>query len=208
MKSDKVYVFEPTAYAKAIMHGCKHASDRVIGVFIGSATDPKVVRIVDAIPLFHTHTLAPMLKIAFMLIEKHCMDNQLEILGFYHASPDGGIDKSPVQPIADKLAANCSNASLWALELQRLAEKKCAMVGMHYSSKEGDKDWRAVSPEAIRVGAEVFEQTERVIAEMKYLDIVDFDEHLTDAKLDWLNSNLFQSDRKFQNLEAPSVEEK
>merc|ERR1712098_274951 len=134
----------------AIMHGCKYSSDQVTGVLIGNIGQ-KEVQIVDTFPLFHTHALAPMLKVAFMLIEKHCRTiGDVEIVGFYFASPSGSLDISPVKAIADKIASNVSSASLWALDLGKLPEKKLAMVG-HAHSKD---DWKAISGDAVTVGDE------------------------------------------------------
>merc|ERR1712110_159436 len=102
----KTYAFDPKAYAKALMHGCKHSSEAVTGILIGTASG-KVLKVVDAIPLFHTHSLAPMLKIACMLIEQYCRTlsgGAYEIVGLYHASATGSFDITPVKAIADKIA--------------------------------------------------------------------------------------------------------
>ncbi|OLP91182.1 ER membrane protein complex subunit 8/9-like [Symbiodinium microadriaticum] len=65
------YSFSPKAYAKAVLHSCKHSAAPVLGLLLGSANG-KVLKVADAIPLFHTHALGPMLKIACMLAEEHC----------------------------------------------------------------------------------------------------------------------------------------
>merc|ERR1719437_215966 len=102
----KTFAFDPKAYAKAVMHCCKHGSEAVTGIFIGSSSG-KVLKLVDAIPLFHTHSLAPMLKIACMLIEQHCRTvGNLEIVGIYYASPSGSVDITPIKAIGEKIASN------------------------------------------------------------------------------------------------------
>merc|ERR1719440_1141791 len=77
-------------------------------------------------PLFHTHSLAPMLKISFMLIEQYCRNNgDLEIVGLYVANPSGSLDVSPVKGIADKMAQTLPQATVWALDLSKLPDKAC-----------------------------------------------------------------------------------
>merc|ERR1719265_107556 len=157
-----MYAWEPQAYAKAVMHACKHSSDLVTGVVIGTVSQ-KVMNIVDTIPLFHTHSLGPMLKIAFMLIEQHCRTcDDLEIIGLYHATPSGSLDISPVKAIADKLASNFSMASVWTLDLQKLAvpERKFAMAGMLHSKDE----WKAINADAVSIGDEALKHTGRMIS--------------------------------------------
>mmetsp|Transcript_20858 Transcript_20858/g.45958 ORF Transcript_20858/g.45958 Transcript_20858/m.45958 type:complete len:206 (+) Transcript_20858:75-692(+) len=187
----KTYAFDPQAYAKVIMHGCKHSSEAVVGVLIGVLSG-KALRVVDAVPLFHTHSLGPMLKIAFMLIEQHCRSsgNGLEIIGIYHGSVSGSTELSPVKGIADKVASNFGSATCWALDLAKMSQRQFALHGMYHSKDE----WKQISSEAVSVSDEALKQTGRAISEMKYLEIVDFDDHLTDAALNWLNTDLFKGD--------------
>mmetsp|Transcript_17993 Transcript_17993/g.49986 ORF Transcript_17993/g.49986 Transcript_17993/m.49986 type:complete len:213 (-) Transcript_17993:121-759(-) len=187
----KTFVFHPKAYAKALLHSCKHSSEAVIGIFIGTSTG-KVVKVLDCMPLFHTHALAPMLKMACMLIEEHCRSvGDLEIVGIYHAEPHGIGDMAAVKPIADKLAANFSSCSVWTVDAAKLPQKQFALRGMCHN-KEGE--WKQVASDAQVCGDEVLPATSRMISDMKYLEIVDFDDHLTDASLSWLNQNLFHKD--------------
>merc|ERR1712087_357518 len=125
-----------------------------------------------------------------MLIEKYCSGKNLEIVGFYHASVDGSTEKTPVQAIADKVASNCSTACLWSLDLPKLEKKQCAMTGFEYK----EQDWKQIQADSIKIGEKVFEDMEQAIASMQYLKIHDFDDHLMDAKLSWLNEDLFEKD--------------
>mmetsp|Transcript_41291 Transcript_41291/g.131309 ORF Transcript_41291/g.131309 Transcript_41291/m.131309 type:complete len:208 (-) Transcript_41291:127-750(-) len=186
----KTYAFHPKAYAKALMHGCKHSSEAVIGIFIGCVSG-KALKIMDAIPLFHTHSLAPMLKVACMLIEQHCRaQGGLEVVGLYHASASGSLDMAPVKAIADKLASNFALASVWALDAAKLPEQQLALRGSCHNKEE----WKPIGSEAVSLGDEAMQHTARLVSEMRYLEIVDFDDHLTDVSLSWLNENLFKGD--------------
>mmetsp|Transcript_16224 Transcript_16224/g.48957 ORF Transcript_16224/g.48957 Transcript_16224/m.48957 type:complete len:209 (-) Transcript_16224:100-726(-) len=187
----KTYAFHPKAYAKAMMHGCKHSSEAVTGIFVGCVSG-KVLKIMDAVPLFHTHSLAPMLKVACTLIEQHCRKEGggLEIVGLYHASASGSLDMTPVKAIAEKLVSNFSSASVWALDAAKLPERQFALRGSNHSKEE----WKTIPTDAVSLGDEALKHTSRVISEMKYLEVIDFDDHLTDVSLSWLNEGLFKGD--------------
>merc|ERR1712241_105342 len=142
--------------------------------FIGSANG-KVLKIMDAVPLFHTHSLAPMLKVACMLIDQHCRTagGGLEIVGLYHANASGSAEIASVKAIADKLASNFASASVWALDAAKLPERQFALRGSCHSKEE----WKPIAAENVRLGDEALKHAARVISEMKYLEIVDFDDH-------------------------------
>uniref|UniRef100_A0A7S2QED8 MPN domain-containing protein n=1 Tax=Zooxanthella nutricula TaxID=1333877 RepID=A0A7S2QED8_9DINO len=161
-----------------------------MGILVGTSTG-KALKVVDAMPLFHTHALAPMLKIACMLIEEHCREvGDLEIVGLYHAAASGVPDMSRVKPIADKIAANFPAACVWAVDAAKLGERQFALRGMCHSKEE----WKPISADAVSLGDEALQHTSRAISELKHLEIVDFDDHLGDASLSWLNASLFKGD--------------
>eukprot|EP00933_Yihiella_yeosuensis_P051026 TRINITY_DN48856_c0_g1_i1.p1 TRINITY_DN48856_c0_g1~~TRINITY_DN48856_c0_g1_i1.p1 ORF type:complete len:212 (-),score=59.85 TRINITY_DN48856_c0_g1_i1:61-696(-) len=192
----KSYAFDPKAYAKAVMHGCKHSSETVLGLLIGSSNG-KTMKIVDSMPLFHTHSLAPMLKIACMLIEEHCKTagENLEIVGLYHATASGNVEMTSVKAIADKIASNSSSASVWTLDASKMAEKQFAFRGLAHIKDE----WKAISGDAVSLSDEALTATSRLISDMKHLDVIDFDDHLSDSTQSWLNEKLFKGD-KIENL--------
>jgi hypothetical protein len=67
--SKKTYRFTASAYGKVLFHICKHVSKSVNGVLIGYTDVQKGEHVLmDAIPLFHTHVLTPMLKLAFIMV--------------------------------------------------------------------------------------------------------------------------------------------
>merc|ERR1712137_398492 len=133
-----------------------------------------------------------MLKIACMLIEQHCRSNNQEIIGLYHASAQasGLGDITPVKPIVDKIASNFSSASVWSFDGSKLADSQFAFKGQYHAKDE----WKSIINENVSLSDEALKHASRVISEMKYLEIVDFDDHLTDASLSWLNQDLFKKD--------------
>eukprot|EP00928_Gymnodinium_smaydae_P070207 TRINITY_DN54106_c0_g1_i1.p1 TRINITY_DN54106_c0_g1~~TRINITY_DN54106_c0_g1_i1.p1 ORF type:complete len:214 (+),score=48.88 TRINITY_DN54106_c0_g1_i1:83-724(+) len=192
------YSFDPKAYAKLVMHCCKHSSSPCLGVLLGQAqgqtgSGKAGVRIMDAVPLFHTHSLAPMLKVAFMLIDQHCRKagGELQIVGIYHAASHSAVELAPTaKPIGDKIAAQFSGASIWAFDASRLAQQQPALKGFSSAKDE----WKPLPADAAGVSGDVLKHTARLITEMKYLELVDFDDHLADPAADWLNAALFQGD--------------
>merc|ERR1719313_1582963 len=159
-----VHTFSGTAYAKAVMHCCKHGSQPVLGVLLGH-TVAKGLHVTDAIPLFHTHSLAPMLKAAFMIIEQRCRDigDGLEIIGIYHATTSGHGDMNPVRSIADKVAQQFAGAVAWTFDVSRFSNSQAAFVGMQHVKDE----WKSVGVEGAVVSEETLKQTARLISDMK-----------------------------------------
>ncbi|CAJ1396656.1 unnamed protein product [Effrenium voratum] len=189
--SFKGYAFDPKAYAKAVLHGCKHSSSSVVGLLLGNG-DGKVLKVLDVVPLFHTHALAPMLKIACMLAEEHCKAvGGMEIVGLYHATGSGSTEMTPVKAIAEKVAANFAAASVWTLDASKLAEKQFALKGMGRVKDE----WKAIGSDAVNLSSEALAETSRLIGEMRFLEVVDFDDHLADGRKSWLNESLFKGEK-------------
>ena len=57
----------------------------------------------DSIPLFHQHTLAPMLEAATLLVQAYCDEQEgLQIVGYYHGNEV--LDDFEVHPVANKIA--------------------------------------------------------------------------------------------------------
>jgi hypothetical protein len=59
------------AYCKIVMHAVKYPSKPVMGVLVGKTTDGKPSA-VDAIPLVHSYSLAPMMELAMLQVCLAC----------------------------------------------------------------------------------------------------------------------------------------
>merc|ERR1712118_191892 len=125
-----------------------------------------------------------------MLIDQHCKDQGLEIVGIYQATVANSAEMSSVKPIAEKVAANYPGASAWFIDSTKLAKKQVAMTGFANVSGE----WKGISADAVGVTDEIVKHTTRLISDMKYLELVDFDDHLNDASASFLNTDLFKGD--------------
>lgn len=81
-KAPKSYIWSAEAFRTAIYHCVKHSSEDCSGLLLGTIDGNEAV-LKRAIPLFHTHALAPMTKMAFALVEQYCQKSgdSLQILG-------------------------------------------------------------------------------------------------------------------------------
>jgi len=140
-----------------------------------------------------------MLKIGFAMVEQHCMRTTqpagMEIVGYYVSHPcpkelsAAAMELSaPTKSIADKLAQNFPGATVWVLDASKIAESKVALVG-HSQTKD---DWRPFAPNTVNVSDETLKQTAKLISDMKYIDIVDFDDHFGDISENFLNPDLLK----------------
>ena len=79
------------AYCKLFLHLAKYPHSSCNGVLLSkrhqSTENNAKLEFVDAIPLFHSSlTLAPAIEIALSQIDTYCINNDLEISGYYHAN--------------------------------------------------------------------------------------------------------------------------
>jgi len=178
----------PRAYSKILLHACKYPHKAINGVLLGEETKGnESIRVLDAVPLFHQCLgLAPMLEIALTQIDTYCRNSKLQIIGYYQGNENVN-DNSPdviAYKIAEKINENSPNSLLLmidnnkmdveckepALDLYTLQDHKWNMNGWYLIG--GDTSLALVS---------------ELITGKTYQNLVDFDNHLDDITLDWLN---------------------
>lgn len=180
----------PCAYAKVLLHACKYPHKAVNGVLLAeeSSKNNDVIRVVDAIPLFHQCLgLAAMLEIALTQIDTYCKSHKLQIVGYYQAN-EHIDDKSPdliAYKIAEKINESNSNSFLMMIDNQKMdAECKETALDLHVlveSKWKVGNDWELIGGDAsLAIVSEL-------ITGKTYQSLVDFDNHLDDITLDWLN---------------------
>ena len=99
-----VYSVSRRAYSLILLHAAKYPAAAVNGLLIGRRAANNVVEVIDAFPLFHTHTLTPMLEAACMLVEEHCrLKAEEDGDGGGGGGGDGGDDGLPPPPSPDVL---------------------------------------------------------------------------------------------------------
>jgi len=180
------------AYSKILLHASKYPHKAINGVVL--AEDCKqndVLRIVDAVPLFHQCLgLAPMLEIALTQIDVYCQRKNLVIAGYYQAnehvnsnSPDNIAFK-----IAEKINDLCSQSLLIMVNNLKM-DIECKNTALDiYCSNEGK--WKKKDNWELIGGDISLSMTSQLIKCKTYQSLTDFDNHLDDISLDWLNTTI------------------
>jgi len=191
------------AYAKVIMHAAKYPHATVNGVLLaklpskGQKPSPKLV-LTDAIPLFHqTEGLSPMLEVALTQIESRTASIGYGIAGFYHASRhfrDNSVDIFS-QRIADRIAdlSPFGRTALLTVDNRKLClnlQTHSLLGQMFIGNPEGTGKWKTIGANFIRIEESGFAVTSQLLQNRGYKDLADFDNHLDDVSLDYLNVGL------------------
>lgn len=191
----KDVVFSSRAYSKIIMHCAKYPHCAVNGVLLAvedkNTDKPKSITYVDAIPLFHLCLhVTPMAEIALSQVEQWAESNGLIIAGYYLANEninDTSYDR-PAHKIADKISEKCKASCLVVVDnkLVTLAHTTPAIRTL----QNVENKWKLLDKSKVTVEEETLEATSSLLQDKVYYDLVDFDNHLDNIKLDWKNSSL------------------
>lgn len=183
------------AYCKMIMHSAKYPSSAINGVLLSKRDSVKAGArtIHDCIPLFHMgHGLAPMVEVALAQVDSQCEESGLVISGFYHAHEnlrDNHVDVFS-QKIADKVAENQAGTLLVTIDSKKLSaniESPSLIVQQHSDGK-----WRPRDKSQVRLEHDdvTLACASALVHKKIYRDLVDFDTHLDDLSMDYLNVEL------------------
>jgi hypothetical protein len=152
------------AYTKCLLHSIKYSSTHVNGILLGTKTKTKI-DILEAVPLFHSRlSLTPALEVALNIIEHMAHDKQMEIVGYYYTTEILELSKHTHNAILDKLRENCPGLVSW-----KIVNEKWPMIVT-------DKD--------VKFAKELQREDLR---NMDFSQIVDFESHLEDPKLVFMN---------------------
>lgn len=179
------------AYCKLILHAAKYPHRAVNGVLLAEKNkgkEPKSVKFVDAIPLFHlTLGLAPMLEVALTQIDAYCRTQNLVVGGYYQGN-ENIFDRGPnliAQKIADKIHEYFSDACLFMIENDQLGidcVEEALSVYQHTES-----GWTCKKDQSNLLEKTALEITSTSLQSKLYRELNDFDNHLDDIELDWRN---------------------
>ncbi|XP_046384163.1 ER membrane protein complex subunit 8 [Ischnura elegans] len=189
--------FSARAYCKIILHVAKYPHAAVNGILLAEeqkskdGSRSKGLNIVDAVPLFHLCLhVSPMAEIALTQIDHLATSSSLVVAGYYLANEnlnDISADK-PGHRIADKIAENFSAACLVVVDNRRLSltmEHTALIVSQYSDGKWKTKDRHSVLLEG---PAGAVQEAAAILLQRNYQSsLVDFDNHLDDVSLDWLN---------------------
>merc|ERR1740128_337481 len=166
------------AYCKMMMHSARYPSYSINGLLLSKASSmssgSKLIQYLDCIPLFHINT-------------------GLVISGFYHAHDnlrDTHVDLFS-QKIADKIAENRPGTLLVTIDSKRLSLNiDCPGLILHQHDTSGK--WKTKDKNSLRLEHDsiTLACASALIHKKIYRDLVDFDIHLDDISLDYLNVEL------------------
>lgn len=217
MSSSITYFVESTVACKIFFHSAKYASEHVGGFLIGTSnkgggggeeekSKSRVVRLLDAIPLFHHHLSSPILEFSCKVIHEYCKEKKLQILGVYFSSTS---EKDTISSVSKKVAKICASVAEGGVFcMLNLSNKKLASKGGGRSSPP----FRLIAPITGEGGGhsrggksvtlsfknwpKTFESIRERLSRGEEQEIVDFDAHLENVRLDWRNPSIEMNEPK------------
>jgi len=194
------------AYCKMVLHLAKYPHLSCNGLLLvkKSTQSPQKVNFVDAIPLFHTSiSLAPAIETALWQIDAYCIENSLEIAGYYHAN-ENSMDTKPSMncfKIAEKLNENLKGTLVLMVNNQKLNPMKKEVPYEIYSFATDQRLKEAnIAENTIEDGA--FEACLKLLNARSFNHVQDFDNHLDNLLNNWRNESLNKMLQKGANLET------
>jgi len=147
----------------------------------------------DVIPLFHQClALAPMAEVALAQAEVAAQSRNLMLAGLYCAPESFRESSADVfsQRLADKVAEHYTNAILAVVDNKRLGgDFSAAPFILSQSTGESGK-WRSLERASAVLGEGASEAASNSVETIGASVLVDFDNHLDDLKLDFMNAEL------------------
>ncbi|KAJ2894536.1 hypothetical protein GGI21_004187 [Coemansia aciculifera] len=198
------YTISLQAYAKTVLHCAKYPWATVHGLLLAEKKDGKV-RMADAIPLAHNWTqLTPMFDVALQQAQAYAKTKGWFVGGYYVAYEDAEAVQLSASSVllarAVSAAAGDEAAVAFVIDAKKLGPGSTQPGLVPYLSV--DSQWKEQSG-AFSSGAKgkgsgaatfvlennrMLAATQKLVAERADIDIHDFDEHLDDVALDWLQN--------------------
>eukprot|EP00744_Colponema_vietnamica_P014652 GILI01020503.1.p1 GENE.GILI01020503.1~~GILI01020503.1.p1 ORF type:complete len:198 (+),score=32.67 GILI01020503.1:87-680(+) len=185
------YSITDEAYSKIVFHACKFPCREVNGILLGRV-EKEGISVENSVPLFHVHTLAPALETAFLLVEELCKTNEQEIVGYYHANENNletGLNHL-AQKVGERIASNNNSACVMLVDAAKLEKLTSESVLNVYGWDRSTSSFKLASSSDVTVDVN-FDNLSQNLSRGLYNSLVDFDEHLDDISLDFLNTGLF-----------------
>ncbi|ORY61104.1 UPF0172-domain-containing protein [Neocallimastix californiae] len=192
------YHISKEAYLKIFAHCIKYPVNQVTGILVGKKTQgsPSKVNVISAIPITHESILlSHNIEIALRQIDIYCKKNTLQIVGCYHANELVENLEIPelINLIARNIDTNLSgNSLLLMIDNQKLITKDDQHIFKAYVNQKGWKVLQTITNNVFIVEEGAIEKSKEIAKNGIYSEIVDFDSHLENVKLDWLNNDRFK----------------
>ena len=205
-----VYNLSKKAYLKIMLHAAKHPTLPICGYLIGrnnnsggeSEESANVsaeknntdVKIVDAIPIFHTLPTAPMLEASALLVEELYKKEKYVIIGYYHANEHVNNKTLGIMGtmIAQSVDNNCPGSCALVVNGKELDNPKKSGLVLLTKSNHTDSDFEERSTSTLQIeGSQgTFNSLTGHLQKETQLKLYDFDDHLQNVALDFRNNNL------------------
>lgn len=193
------YHINSTACCKILLHCTKYQSAAVNGLLLGTVDKSNHVHVHDAIPLFHHHTLTPMLEFAVAVISEYCADHtttNIKIVGLYSANAN--YDDEAINPLVRKIAEKLQLKS--ALKGFSLLQVLNAQMGSKTAipfkllAPVSKSSSGTIQPLALNNWGDTRAKFIQCLRKDLHNRLADFDDHLEDAKADWRNLDVRVAD--------------
>ncbi|OMH78963.1 ER membrane protein complex subunit 8/9-like protein [Zancudomyces culisetae] len=199
------YSISKLAYSKIIFHALKYSHANIHGVLIGEIKEGSgVVRVIDAVPLGHLMIeTSPMAEIALQQIELYAKDTEKKIVGYYAGYNDEKNGLSPSgEIIASKIRSVNKDSVVLILDKSKFRQVDIVPVITPYV--QSGAQWRPFNfeqnPDASKKEDQMYfenntalETVKKLLSVMDKIVICDFDSHLEDLSVDWLQNQHFNN---------------
>lgn len=185
------------AYLKIFSHCIKYPVNQVTGILVGKVTEgtPSKINVINAIPVTHESILlSHNIEIALRQIDIYCKNNTLQIVGCYHANELVDNDEIPeiINLVAKTIDTNLNGRSLLLMiDNKKLIANDDQHIFKPYvnQNQKGWKVLQTITNYVFIVEEGAIEKSKKITKNGVYSKIVDFDTHLENVKLDWLNND-------------------
>ncbi|ODN90814.1 hypothetical protein L198_06131 [Cryptococcus wingfieldii CBS 7118] len=194
MSSPYTYTLSPQVYALPILHAAAHPSHTTLGLLLSSSSMSDKEQTIDhAVPVLHNYaSLSMVMEAALALVEEWGKGKGKRVVGVYVAREDGeGLGRVGERILA-ALRTKWDGAFGLVLDNGRLGSGQFAYIP-YLSTASGSKAITSSSPSAplpfIISSESLPAQLLQLIREKKvHRDVRDFDDHLEDSSIDWLEN--------------------
>ncbi len=201
-------VLSPTAVVKSTLHTVKHPTQSVCGFLLGKKASGGTLFVSDAVPGFHVHVaLSPMPIVALEQISAIAKSRGETVVGVYYCSDSEPSKDTPVPAIIRRLMTMIAEKvdCCVSVTIRAIPEsiKSCSFfeasllqgAGLTNSGKseilfgQWSDSACTVAPDSSGEGR-VVQKVNAAVANLEFKAVVDFDDHLEDPQLDFMNPSL------------------
>ncbi|KAG2197092.1 hypothetical protein INT46_008693 [Mucor plumbeus] len=187
------------AYAIPLLHAAKYPSSDVCGVLLGKNTADGL-KVETAIPFFHHWTaVTPMLEVALKQTDLYAKENNLSIVGWYHgnARNDETVLPERAVKVTETIKKNNEDKAIIFLinnkQFTSLEKDESAITPFVHS----DNQWRKIKEPFVNSNnneakfneKDTYSKVRGLFSSAAYNRIHDFDEHVDDISLNWLETS-------------------